>query len=196
MQEVIAKTSIALLLGMTALALAGDPKSGAPDASKTQMEMPKAPQEVADRVKAMSGTWKCTGTAAGMDGKDMKFVGSMKSKADLDGFWVHDSFDGTMGDGKAAMHYKFEAFATFDPASKKWRNTMVDNMGGQMAGTADPMKDGRMDTTGEVMDTSGKSQFKDHVDVSDMKKGAHMWGESSRDNGKTWNKVYDMLCKK
>ena len=32
--------------------------------------------------------------------------------------------------------------------------------------------------------------------MSDMKKGAHMWGEESRDNGKTWNKVYDMMCKK
>ncbi len=186
------------LVTMTGLAAAGgDTKApAAPNMEAPKMEMPKAPQEVADRVKAMSGTWKCTGTAAGMDGKDMKFVGSMKSKADLDGYWVHDSFAGTMGDGKGAMQYKFEAYATFDPSLKKWRSTFMDNMGGQMVGTADPMKDGKMDTIADVMDMRGKSQFKDHVDVSDMKKGAHMWGETSRDNGKTWNKEYDMLCKK
>src|SRR6185295_3729710 len=98
------KISITLLslIGMAGLAFAGDskadPKATAPkadvpktDASKTEakpMEMPKAPQEVADRVKAMSGTWKCDGSGMGMDGKEMKFKGTMKSKADLDGYWV------------------------------------------------------------------------------------------------------------
>jgi len=52
--------------------------------------------QIVDRVKAMTGSWKCDGTAAGMDGKDQKFTGTMTSKSDLDGFWVHDSFQGTM----------------------------------------------------------------------------------------------------
>ncbi len=184
------------LAGMTGLAVAGTPTAPAPTAAAPTMEMPKVPQEVTDRAKAMTGTWKCTGTATGMDGKDMKFVGSMKSKSDLDGYWVHDSFDGTMGEGKAAMKFKFEGFSTFDTSTKKWRSTMMDNMGGQMIGSADPMKDGKMDTLADMTSAMGKGQFKDHVDVSDMKKGAHMWGEQSTDMGKTWNKVYDMTCKK
>lgn len=190
------------LCGLAGLAFAGDPKAdpkaGAvkpPEPTKA-MEMPKAPQEVADRVKAMSGTWKCDGTGMGMDGKEMKFKGSMTSKADLDGYWVHDSFKGTMGEGKTAMKFAFESYSTFDVSSKKWRSLFMDNFGGQMVGTADPMKDGKMDMASEGMDMRGKSMFRDHTDVSDAKKGMHMWGEESRDNGKSWSKVYDMTCKK
>lgn len=196
------KISITLLslLSLTSLAVAGDSKADKAAAAKAveppkKMEMPKAPAEIGERVKAMSGTWTCTGTGAGMDGKDLKFTGTMKSKADLDGFWAHDSFDGAMGEGKSSMKFKFESFSTFDATSKKWRTMFMDSFGGQMVGTGDAMKDGKMDTMSDAMDSRGKSEFKDHVDMSD-KKGAHMWGEESRDNGRTWNKVYDMMCKK
>ena len=156
---------------------------------------PKPPQEVSDMLKAMTGTWKCTGTGQGMDGKDVKFTGTMSSKSDLDGFWSHNSFQGTMGEGKTAAKFKFESYATYDATTKKWRNMMMDNMGGSMVGTSDGMKDLKMDTMADAQDAHGKAQFKDHVDMSDMKTGAHMWGEESRD-GKTWTKVYDMVCKK
>ena len=159
------------------------------------MEMPKPADQISARVKAMSGTWKCEGTAAGMDGKDQKFTGTMTSKTDLDGWWVHDSFSGTMG-GATPMKFKFESFSTFDKNANKWRTVMVDNWGGQMIGTGDDMKDGKSETTSDSFDMMGKGMMKDHTDVSDMKKGAHMWGEGSHDGGKTWNKAYDMVCKK
>ena len=93
------KIVLVSMMSLSTVAIAGDAAKPAPEAAKA-MEMPKPAQQIADRVKAMSGTWKCEGTAAGMDGKDQKFTGSMTSKADLDGFWVHDSFQGTMGAGK------------------------------------------------------------------------------------------------
>ena len=208
------KISIAMItmLGLTALAFAGDPKAdpkaGAPKADAKDakmapvapvvppkaMEMPKPAQEVADMAKAKSGTWNCFGTAS--MGTEMKFKGMMKSKVDLAGFWVHDSFAGTMGEGKTSMAFAFEAYSTFDSSSKKWRAIFVDNMGGQMIGTSDGMKDGKMDTMSDTMDARGKGQFKDHADMTDLKQGVHMWGEDSHDGGKTWNKVYDMTCKK
>jgi hypothetical protein len=159
------------------------------------MEMPKPADQISARVKAMSGTWKCEGTAAGMDGKDQKFTGTMTSKTDLDGWWVHDSFSGTMG-GATPMKFKFESFSTFDKNANKWRTVMVDNWGGQMIGTGDEMKDGKMDTMSDSVSMMGKGMMKDHTDASDMKKGVHMWGESSKDAGKTWAKSYDMVCKK
>ena len=204
------KISIVMMtLGMAGLAFAGDPKAdpkaGAPkvDAKMAPaapvpppkaMEMPKPAQEIADMVKAKSGNWACFGTAT--MGSEMKFKGVMKSKADLAGFWVHDSFDGNMGEGKTAMKFTFEAYATFDSSSKKWRTVFVDSFGGQMIGSSDGMKDGKMDTMSDSMSGMGKGQFKDHVDATDQKKGVHMWGEDSHDAGKTWNKVYDMTCKK
>lgn len=189
---------IVSLLSVSGAAFAGEPAKPAPapaaPAAK-KMEMPKPADQVSARVKAMSGTWKCEGTAAGMDGKDQKFTGTMSSKTDLDGWWVHDSFSGTMG-GATPMKFKFESFSTFDKNMNKWRTVMVDNWGGQMIGLGDDMKDGKSETASESMDMMGKGMMKDHTDVSDMKKGAHMWGESSHDGGKTWSKSYDMVCKK
>ena len=185
---------IVSLVSVAGAAFAGDAAKPAPPAKA--MEMPKPAEQISARVKAMTGTWKCDGTAPGMDGKDMKFTGTMTSKSDLDGFWVHDSFAGDMGSGKTAMKFKFEMFATFDTNMKKWRSVMVDNWGGQMVGTGDEMKDGKMESISDSQDMMGKGQMKDHTDVSDMKKGAHMWGENSRDGGKTWTKSYDMVCKK
>lgn len=181
------------MISVSGLAFAGDATKPAPAPA---MELPKPAQEVTDMVKSMAGTWRCDGTATGMDSKDMKFKGTMTSKADLGGFWAHQSFAGNMGEGKMAMPFKFESYSTFDSSTKKWRIMMVDNMGGQMVGTSDGMKDMKMDTMSDTMDGRGKGQFKDHMDMTDMKKGAHMWGEESRDMGRTWNKVYDMTCKK
>jgi len=189
--------AVVTLLGLSSLALAGGDEDKPSKKNKSDESKPKAPNELADRVKAMSGTWTCDGIGAGMDGKStLPFKGTMKSKAELDGQWVHDSFTGTMGDGKSAMKFGFESYATFDTNLKKWRTLFMDNFGGQMVGLGDPMKDGKMDTTSDGIDLRGKSQFKDHTDVSDAKKGMHMWGEESRDSGKTWNKIYDMTCKK
>jgi hypothetical protein len=189
-----AKIAFVSMMSLSSLALAGD--AAKPAAPAKAMEMQKPAQQIADRVKAMTGTWKCDGTAPGMDGKDMKFTGTMTSKSDLDGFWVHDSFSGTMGAGGAAMKFKFESFATFDVNMKKWREVMVDNWGGQNIGTGDEMKDGKMDTAADSIDMMGKGMMKDHMDASDAKKGVHMWGEGSHDAGKTWTKSYDMTCKK
>jgi len=191
------KLSIAVvtLLGLPCLALAGGDEDKT-SKKKSDESKPKAPDELADRVVAMSGTWTCDGSGAGMDGKSLAFKGTLKSKAELDGHWVHDSFTGTMGDGKSAMKFGFESYATFDPNLKKWRTLFMDNSGGQMVGLGDPMKDGKLDTTSDGIDMHGKSTFKDHTDMSDPKKGMHMWGEETRDNGKTWFKIYDMTCKK
>ena len=195
------KIAIAMvtMVGMASLAIAGDskvdPKAGAAKAAEPAkapaMTPPKPPVEIADMLKGMAGTWKCDGAATGMDGKETKFTAKMTSKSDLDGFWAHDSFEGSMAMGK----FKFENYITYNPSDKKWHNVMVDNQGGLMMGQSDGMKDMKMDVTADTWGPMGKGQFKAHMDMSDMKKGAHMWGEMSMD-GKTWNKVYDMVCKK
>jgi hypothetical protein len=178
----LSKVAIALCgLGVTGLASA---------------DAPKPPPEVGDMAKAMTGTWKCEGTVVGMDNKDTKAKMTMKSKADLDGFWVHDSMEGTMGEGKDAMKFKMEAFTTFNPTAKKWQRVAIMNDGGQMVGTSDGMKDMKMDTNLETSGSHGEGMAKDHVDASDLKKGMRLWGEMSTDKGKTWQKSYDMICKK
>ncbi|HEX4456674.1 MAG TPA: DUF1579 family protein [Polyangia bacterium] len=153
---------------------------------------PKPAPEIAERAKVMAGRWKCEGTSATMDGKEARFTGSLSSKLELDGYWVHESFDGTVAGGK----FKFETYATFDASAKKWRNLMLDNWGGSGVGTSEPMKAGKSEVVYETVGLAGKSMVKSHLDVSDPKKGVRLWGEFSMDGGKTWIKNHDMMCKK
>jgi len=168
-----------------------DAKAGAAPAA-AEMAAPKPAAEIADMKKMMAGTWRCTGTTSDMKGVATPMKATMKTKADLDGFWIHDSFTGTAG----KMKYTFETYTTFDASAKKWRRVMLDNMGGQMIGTSDGMKDGKMDFNLDTMSPMGASMFKDHLDASDAKAGLKSWGEMSMDKGKTWSKVYEMTCKK
>ena len=188
------------MVGMSGIALADTPAKAdpkAPGSGSAAPAMPKPAPEIGETLKQMQGTWSCSGTAVGPDMKsDAKFKATMTSKSDLDGFWIHDSMTGTSGEGKTAMKFKMESYSTFDPAAKKWHRVSIMNDGAMMTGVGDAMNGGKADTVSDTWSPMGSGQFKDHVDASDVKKGVHMWGEMSMDKGKTWNKVYDMTCKK
>lgn len=151
----------------------------------------KIPQEVTDLLKLVNGTWKCTGvTTIGAD-PAQPMTATLKTKADLDGFWIHDTFEAKVGKAKL----KYESFTTFD--SRKWRRVLVDNRGTQVIGTSDGVKDGKLDWNLDAFAGAGPAvQFRDHLDVSDAKAGLKLAGEQSVDKGKTWTKVYEMVCKK
>ncbi len=153
---------------------------------------PKIPQEVADLLKVVTGNWKCTGTVvAGVDTQPQPMTATLKSRTDLDGFWIHDTFDAKIGKAKL----KYESFTTYD--SRKWRRVLVDNRGTQVIGTSDGIKDGKMDFNLDAITGAGPaSQLRDHLDASDPKAGLKLAGELSTDKGKTWSKVYEMTCKK
>lgn len=182
-------TKLVCVMSLVCAAGAADAKRPPPPAA---MPTPKVPQEVVDMLKGASGTWKCTGKSFMPDGSSMDLKGTMSMKSDLDGFWVHESFAAPMG--KDAT-YKFEAYLTYDAGAKKWRRVQVDNSGGQMTGAA-AMTGMKMDMDLDGQGAMGVTKFRDHYDGSDMKAGARSWGEASMDAGKTWAKVYDMVCKK
>jgi hypothetical protein len=125
---------------------------------------------------------------------EVAFKGTITRKADLDGWWVHESMTGTMGEGKTKATMKMEAYMTFDAKLGKWRVISVMNDGAQMVGTAD-FKDGKLEAVSDTTGAMGSGMFRDHGDATDKKVGMHMWGEMSMDKGKTWTKVYDMTCK-
>ena len=168
---------------------------GATATAGAAMEMPKPPAEIAATVKMAGARSNCKGTGLGMDMKtEVKFTGTVTRKVDLDGWWMHESMTGTMGEGKAAGKMKMESFMTFDSKLGKWRAVSVMNDGTQMVGTAD-LKDGKLEAVWDTTGGMGAGMFKDHGDMTDKKAGMHMWGEMSMDKGKTWTKVYDMTCK-
>ena len=176
-----------------AKAAPADPKApagGAPAAGG--MDMSKPPQEMADMAKMATGTWKCKGQGMDHTMKMADMTATMKMKTELNGWWMHGSFDAKMG----KEPFQFESYTTIDPNSKKMHRVMVEVGGGFSTGDADAMKDNKIEWALTTHSMMGDGMFKDHEDMSDMKTGAHMWGEMSMDKGKTWTKVYDMTCKK
>jgi hypothetical protein len=185
----------ATLVAMTSLVMAQakspDPKAGLPPP-------PKPAPEIAAQLKAMGSRTNCTGVfMGGADGKtEMKLKGSETYKVALDGWFINISMTGSAGEGKAAMKMKMEQYMTYDPTMSKWRLVGMMNDGSTMAGTAD-MASGKVDAQSDVWGgTIGAAKLKDHGDMTDPKAGMKMWGEASKDGGKTWNKVYEMTCRK
>ncbi len=169
-----------------------EPKDAkAPVADKKMADMPKPPAELEAMAKVAVGTWRCKGQEFGMDGVAATVTATNKAKLDLDKFWFTENLE-----VKGKTTFKLSSFTTYDAASKKWRRVSVDNMGSYMVGTSDGMKDNKMDWNMDTMGPMGAAMFRDHIDLTDVKAGPKFWGEMSTDKGKTFNKVYEMTCKK
>jgi hypothetical protein len=176
------------------------PAAGAPPAKDAKAQvapkeaMPTVPPELIEMAKVSTGTWKCKGESFERDGSKTAITATNKAKADLDKWWIAETLEVK---GMKMGAFKMATYTTFDAASKKWRRIGLDNWGGQMVGTADAAPMGQpmvfnLDTLGPM----GAGQFRDHTDPSDLKAGLKVWGEMSMDKGKTWVKVYEMVCKK
>jgi hypothetical protein len=181
----------------------GAPPAGAPAKADPKADMmakkpepapaPAAPTPspaLLEAGKAMQGTWKCEGKV--MMGGERPSVSVMKVKLELDNFWLAV----TMEEKKSKttpMPYKATGYRTFD--GKKWRSIGLDNMGGWGQASSDGPKDGKVQWDGKS-EAPGMGTWMTR-DYEEMKgpKEFHMWGEMSQD-GKTYQPVYDITCKK
>jgi len=146
---------------------------------------PKAvPNELLELAKSMTGVWKCKGQMH--DGTALVPVtATTKVKVELDKWWISETRE-----VKGGTALKVMTFTTYDAAAKKWRRVALDSTGGQMIGTADAT------ATTFNLDVTGGGQFRDHTDPFDPRTGLHMWGEVSKDKGKSWMKSYELTCRK
>jgi hypothetical protein len=195
--------TLAMMMGLTAGAIAGDPKAGAPaqpakekapEAAK-KMEMPKPPTEIAEMAKMAAGNWKCTGKAA-MDPTDLTKMADMKMtmtmKLDLGKWWIKGDMNATGG-----MGFKGTMYTTFDPLAKKWIRLMVDSMGGSETATSTGMKDNKVVWDGEARSPMpGMAAMKTRTTEQMSAKETTLIGEGSMDGGKTWFKGWEASCKK
>jgi hypothetical protein len=165
--------------------------SGSGSAAAAAMEMPKAPQEMLDMQKKMVGTWKCTGKTMGMGGEMRPTEGTLQFSVDLDKWWIKASLTET----KTKTPYKFESFVSYDPASKKWTQVSIDNIGGYRVLTSDGVKDNAVTWTGSTTAMGHTVQTKSvHTSVND--KDTKIDESMSMDNGKTWTPTVAVECKK
>ena len=175
-------------------AKAPDPKTpmGAPATPPAKPEPPKPPQQIADMSKDTVGTWRCKGETMHMDGTKEAITSTNTVKVDMNKWWIVESM--SVKGTKTA--FTMTTYTTFDAGSNKWRRVAVDSMGNSYVGTSDGMKDKKLDWNLDVIGPMGGSMFRDHVDTTDAKVGVKLSGDLSMDKGKTWNKVYEMVCKK
>ena len=177
---------------------AGSGSAAGSAAPAAKMEMPKPPAEIATTLKQMGTKMNCTGTTwGGADGKtEMKMKSTGTQALALDGWFIKGAMTITMGEGKNKSTLKIDSYMTWDGKLGKWRSIGAANDGSIMVGTSE-MKDGKMsgmsDMYGGMM---GDGKFRESGDMTDPKAGVKMMGEMSKDGGKTWNKVYEMTCKK
>ena len=169
------KTLTLALLGIVATARGGAAEPRA------------VPNELLALGKSVTGVWKCKGEMH--DGTALVPVtATNKVKLELDKWWIAATLE-----VKGPVAMKLLTYTTYDTSAKKWRRVSFDNLGGQMVGTADAQgATFNLDMIGPL----GGGQFRDHTDPFDPRTGLHVWGEMSRDKGKSWTKVYDMTCKK
>ncbi|CAN5909901.1 hypothetical protein BH11MYX3_BH11MYX3_42280 [soil metagenome] len=153
-------------------------------------EAPKPAQEMADALKAMAGTWKCTGTAD-MGGTSMDIKSTITHKTDLNGFWIQSSFVGTAG---KLPPYKFTVMTTYDAAAKKWWRTSVNGRGGHRTETG-TQAGTKITWEGDSRMMGNDSKVRDTEEMVGPKEW-HVSGESSKDGGKTWSKDHEATCKK
>lgn len=172
-----------------------DAKAGAAVAPAAAMEAPKPPQEVADMLKTLQGTWKCPTKLATnpSDPSQMTEVKNMtlSFKGELEKWWIGGTLKGRAG--KMKMHGMM--FATYDPTMKKWYRTMVDNMGGSESTWSDGVKDNKVVWTGEGRGMGmGSFKVRNTEEIVGPKE-IKMTGEMSKD-GRTWIKTWESACKK
>ncbi|MCX5746698.1 MAG: hypothetical protein NT062_29835 [Proteobacteria bacterium] len=155
---------------------------------------PTPPPEVAVLAKQLAGTTgttRCTGKVF-LPNNVLDMAGTLKTRTDYDGFWIHDTFDARAG----KTPFKYDAYTTYDPTAKKWRRVLVDNFGGYMHGWSDgpqPTADGVvLDFVLEGFGPMGPLQFRDHTELT--KAGVKASGARSADKGKTWVKDYESTC--
>jgi len=145
-------------------------------------------------VKAMTGTFTCTGHSLNGEMKWVDMTAHLEIAVALDGSWLHETLTAVKG-GEAGHAY--ERYTTFDPTAKKLRRMMMVAGGDWYLGeaaTCPPGKGCKTDWTYTAHNAMGEFPFKDHVELGDKLMKA--WGELAIDQGKTWTKAYDMVCKR
>jgi hypothetical protein len=160
--------------------------------SAVAQPMPGPAHEIADLAKLVTGAWKCSGS---IGDRKLPVVGTMTSKLELGGSWIHESMALTAGDPKTGMTVTLEGFNTYSAASKTWRRLAVDSIGNHYVGTAPATADHKFEWTMEVTQPAGPSVLQRvHTDMSNPGKGVAIAVDESTDHGKTWIPGLSATC--
>jgi hypothetical protein len=117
-----------------------------------------------------------------------KPAGSSSIQLILDDCVIFENWTGQKG-------YNGKSFNVFDSSARKWKQFWVDNRGGLLTFEGE-YKNGKLSFTGETRDASG-AKLPQRLSFFDLPDDTvrQLW-EQSRDQGKTWEVVFDGLYRR
>ena len=112
-------------------------------------------------------------------------AGTNRIEKELGGCILHENWAGTSGSIGSS-------FNTFDPTTRRWHQTWVDNQGTLLL-LDGSFADGTMTMSGQVTDSAGAKtlhRIRWSVIDGDANRVRQLW-ESSTDGGKSWTVAFD-----
>jgi hypothetical protein len=147
----------------------------------------KPPAEIATLGKLLAGTWQCKGNTQRGDGSSAPIVSTVTVKLDLEDAWIQMTL------AEVASHTtKFTEYRTYDATAKQWTRIQMNNTTGHLISTSLGEKDGKWTWAGELVAPNGTLQLHDYEQLG--AKEVKLWGEALL--GGTWQKTYEVSCKK
>jgi hypothetical protein len=147
---------------------------------------PKPAPEVAAVGKQMLGAWQCKGVSLRGDGSSAPLTATLTIKLDLDNAWIVTALAEVKGP------LKWTEYRTFDAIAKQWTKIQLASTTGHVISTSTGESGGKWTWTGTATSPQGTLQLRDfeQLDAKQIK----LWGEAQL--GGTWQKAYDVTCKK
>ncbi len=147
------KTSSVVLLAFAVPAFAQGPAGG-----ETPPPPPKPAPEMA-QFKSMEGKWKCKAKApASPAGPAHDYEANLEVKAALGGFWLTEHY-AQMKTKVHPMAQAFDAYITYDPASKRFQRIGADNIGAWESATSPGWEENKLVWTGELANFMGQAKL-------------------------------------
>ena len=143
--------------------------------------------EIAKVGKATTGTYKCKGNTMRGDGSSTPLVATVAVKLDLDNAWIQTTL---AEDSKTPL--RFTEYRTYDPVAKQWTRIQLVNTSGHVQSTSLGEQNGKWTWEGAAVSPAGTLQLRDYEECPAG--GMHLWGEALL--GGTWQKLYEVTCKK
>jgi hypothetical protein len=165
-------------------ASAGAPRTPSPPPAPPAHAAP--PPEVAALGKDLAGAWTCKGVALRENGSSQPLQASVTIKLDLDDAWLVTTLVEKGGS------LKFIEYRSYDGVAKEWTRVQLVNTAGRVLSTSPGEKGGKWTWTGAATSPNGTMPLRDY----EQRDGAQLrlWGEAQVAG--TWQKLYDVTCKK
>jgi hypothetical protein len=160
--------------------------------AEDKMQQPKPDPMLTDAFSGALGSWKCTGTWKGPDGKEMKTSSTMKFEKELKGF-VYEATSKYKG-GKEMPAMEMHMHWGMAPTEHKIMQTGFDTMGGSWMAMSDGWQGDTMKSEGNAS-MMGKST-KTRSTITRADKGKTITIVDEMENAGSWMEMGREECKK